>query len=153
MVHEGWKTHSFLVDDELIKKLTPRMAFSNFDWHEIKTIQDISGNEKQFVNRMKTYIRNLKKDSIALDAAVGHILAAKSLSTKVVPDDSSQQQKQGSQDRTPGNLSENLDQQEQIHMNDSILKKVKITTSEDEKAANSGSTNLEILRKRNLSAK
>jgi len=45
MVQQGWKCNSFLVDDELIKKLIPRLAISNFYWYEIKSIQDISGNE------------------------------------------------------------------------------------------------------------
>ena len=43
---------------------------------------------------------------------------------------------------------ENLDQQEQIQVNAHSLKKVKITTSDDDMAANSGSINHEIFRKR-----
>ena len=77
MIHEGWKCHSFLVDNELVKKLIPRMALDNFDWHEVTSIQDIKGNNELFLGKVKTYIRNLKRDSLALDAEVGHAIAAK----------------------------------------------------------------------------
>ena len=77
MAHEGWLSNSYLVDDALIEKLIPRMAFNNFDWYNVKTIQDIKGSSGELITKMKNYIRNLKKDSIGLDAAVGHARAAR----------------------------------------------------------------------------
>ena len=41
MIHEEWLTNSYLVDDDLIQKLIPRLALDNFDWYNVKSIQDI----------------------------------------------------------------------------------------------------------------
>ena len=151
MAQEGWLSNSYLVDDDLIQKLIPRMAFNNFDWHNVKTIQDIKGSNGELIIKMKNYIRNLKKDSIGLDAAVGHVSAARKPPPNILTDVSSQQQKQGSQDQTPGNVPENLDHQEQAQPNSSSMKKVKIATPEVHKPADYVSANLENFRKRNFS--
>ena len=153
MVHEGWLTNSYQVDDELVQRLIPRLVLSNSDWYYVKNVQDIEGNNKEFLTKVKTYIRNLKKDSMSLDAAIGHAIAARKPPPNIITDVSSQQQKQGSQDQTPCNLSENLGQQEQAQPNASSLKKVKIAATEANKAADHVSANLENFRKRNYSEK
>ena len=153
MVQEGWLTNSYLVDDELVQKLIPRLVLSNFDWYHVRTIEDIEGNNKEFIAKIKTYIRNLKKDSMSLDTAVGHASAARKPPPNIITDVSSQQQKPVSQDQTPGHLPETLDNQDQIPPNSSSLKKVKIATPEVDKAADYVSENLKNFRKRNFSEK
>ena len=65
------------------------MALSNYDWQNVKTIQDIKGSNGELITKMKNYIRNIKKDSIALDAAIGHARDARKPPPRNIPDDSS----------------------------------------------------------------
>ena len=100
MVQEKLDSTGLSVNDELILKLLPRLAITSLEWETVKDIKDIKDPDGEFLKRLKTHIRGLKKDATTLDDQVSAATAAlpRAFDTH---DTSSQAYRGESQDQSP----------------------------------------------------
>ena len=67
MVQEKLDSTGLSVNDELILKMLPRLAIASLEWETVKDLKDIKDPDGEFLKRLKTHIRGLKKDATTLD--------------------------------------------------------------------------------------